>query len=383
MIQITVAFACDYAEEGWPSMDMVGTLLPQALAQADPGVRVERLQPRARRWFGPEAPSGWSPSIRERLINRYFYYPRWLRRQQRERRVFHVVDHTYAHLVHQLPASRTVVTCHDLDAFGCLLDPARTPRPVLFRRAVMRTMRGLQRAARVVCVSRAVCEELIAAGVVERSRTLVVPNGIHPAFTAAPDEGADAEAARLLGAPGRDGALDLLHVGIPIPRKRIDVALDVLARVRRTVPSARLIRVGGPLPADSRALAARLGVAEHVVQLPFVPPQLLAAVYRRASALIVPSDREGFALPVAEALACGTPVLANDLPALRETGGTLAQYRSNTDVEGWCRDIAALGARTSGQAGRWRDSARAHAARFTWGAAAERLAPIYRELSSR
>jgi len=383
MSDVTVVFLCDYAEEGWPSMDLVGTLLPQAVEQQDHAIRVERRQPRARRWFGPEGGDGWAPSIHERLVNRYLFYPRWIRRQNTQHRVFHVLDHTYAHLVHDLPADRTVVTCHDLDAFSCVLDPDRSARPWLFRQAVRRTMRGLRRAARVACVSQAVHDDLVAAGIVERSKTLVVPNGIHPAFTAATDAGDAAEAARLLGPSTGSSQIDLLHVGIPIPRKRIEVALRVLAHLRRTQVAARLIRVGGALPPDLRTTAARLGVAEHIVELPFLAPAVLAAVYRRASVLLVPSDREGFALPIAEALACGTPVVANDLAVLRETGGGLARYRDNADVEGWCGEIAALIARSPDEADRWRASARDHAERFSWGAAAERLLPIYRELSSR
>lgn len=383
MTSLRVTFLCDYAEEGWPSMDQVSTLLPEAVARLDPGVGVERRRPRARRWFGASGGKDWVPSVRERLINRYVFYPRWVRRQERGHRVFHVLDHSYAHVVHELPAERTIVTCHDLDAFGCMLDPRQFPRPWLFRRAVLRTVRGLQRAAVVACVSEPVREALVAAGIAERCRTLIVPNGIHPAFAAEPKPHDVAEAARLLGVPHASPVVDLLHVGIPIRRKRIDVALEVLAHVRRACPSARLIRVGGLLPAELRARAGRLGLEKHVLELPFLAPGVLAAVYRRASVLLVPSDAEGFALPILEALACGTPIVANDLPVLRDTGARLPRFRSNGDIDGWGRDIAALLTRTSEEASHWRASARAHAARFSWGAAAERFLPVYRELNSR
>lgn len=378
-----VAYLCDYAEEGWPSMDLVATELPRAVEQVDPAVRVERLQPVGRSWFGTAPRNGWNPSIRERLVNRYVFYPSWLRRQPLADRVFHILDHSYAHLLDELPAARTVVTCHDLDAFRCVLNSRTSPRPWLFRRAVRRTLRGLQRAAAVVCVSEAVREELIASGIAPRERILVVPNGIHPAFTSDVPAEDESEARKLLGSHSNSRSIDLLHVGIPIERKRIDVAIRTLARLRESGSPSRLIRAGGSLPRALRELAADLRVGEHIVELPFVSAGVLAAVYRRASVVLLPSDREGFGLPLVEALASGTPVIASDIPVLNEVGGLLARYRSNADVEGWCRDIATLVARPDDERVAWKTAARAHARTFSWERAAQRLVPIYRELSSR
>jgi glycosyltransferase involved in cell wall biosynthesis len=136
------------------------------------------------------------------------------------------------------------------------------------------------------------------------------------------------------------------------------------------------------LPPDVRAHAARLGVAESVLELPFLAPAELAAVYRRAAVVLLPSDAEGFGLPVIEAFACGTPVIANDLAVLRETGGTLARYHPNENVAGWADEVLTVVQRSAQDADRWKTAARAYAARFTWEAAAQRLLPIYRELDS-
>ena len=71
----------------------------------------------------------------DRLLNRFVLFPRYARRSAARFDLFHVVDHTYAQLVHALPAGRAGVYCHDLDAFRCLLDPAADPRPRWFRGA--------------------------------------------------------------------------------------------------------------------------------------------------------------------------------------------------------------------------------------------------------
>lgn len=382
MTGLHLAFVCDYAEEGWPSMELVSTLLPEAVASvAGPTAHVERLQPRAPRRLERVAGSRWPAPIGDRLINRYVDYPRWLRGRASSDHVYHVLDHTYAHLVRTLPARRTVVSCHDVDAFRCLMDPARARRSWMFRRLVHRTLDGLRQAAKVVCASEAVRDELAEARLVDPARLLVVPHGVHPAFTPARNAAAEAEAARLLGGEKSD-RIELLHVGIPIPRKRIDRALAVLAAIGRVRAGARLIRVGGPLTADLRARAGRLGVAEQITELPPLSPEVLAAVYRRANVLLMPSDAEGFGFPVIEALACGTPVVASHLPSLRQTGGAVARYVMTDDVNGWCSEVWAATGRSPEELERWRVTALAHAARFTWQAAAETLLPTYRELNA-
>ena len=64
----------------------------------------------------------------------------------------------------------------------------------------------------------------------------------------------------------------------------------------------------------------------QVIRLPFVPDATLAALYRRATCLVVPSLAEGFGLPALEAMACGTPVVASRIPALEEVCADAAEY---------------------------------------------------------
>jgi glycosyltransferase involved in cell wall biosynthesis len=73
----------------------------------------------------------------------------------------------------------------------------------------------------------------------------------------------------------------------------------------------------------------------HVTELGTVPDTRLASLLRGARALLMPSFAEGFGLPVAEALAHGTPVLCSDLPALREAGGDVPEYLDPLDTPAW------------------------------------------------
>ena len=71
-----------------------------------------------RRWTRlPLVGGGSRAQLGDRLTGRLWDYPRWLAPRARDFDVFHIVDHSYAHLIRALPADRTIVTCNDTDAF--------------------------------------------------------------------------------------------------------------------------------------------------------------------------------------------------------------------------------------------------------------------------
>jgi glycosyltransferase involved in cell wall biosynthesis len=215
-------------------------------------------------------------------------------------------------------------------------------------------------------------------------RIVVIPNGVHPSFSTEPDSRADAEARSLLGPTVASAdAPHILHVGSTVKRKRLDVLLRVFALVREEFPRARLIRVGGPFTAAQKELSERLGLRDSVVVLPFVETEILAALYRSASVLLQTSEREGFGLPVIEAMACGTPVVASDLPVLREVGGDAALYCPVEDVEGWAATVLRLLNERREQPHLWSNrgaTAQARAAKYSWAEHTSRMVALYQEL---
>jgi glycosyltransferase involved in cell wall biosynthesis len=378
-----VAVVCDLLEENWPSMDLVGEMLLSNLRKDhSASILATCLRPPMRRRFTRVARAGNIPFNADRFLNRFWDYPRWLGRQNQDFDLFHVVDHSYAQLVHQLPAARTVVTCHDLDLFLCLLDSAVTRRSPPFKAMARYVLRGLCKATRVTCDSDTTRNQLIAYGIVPAERLVTIRNGVHPSCMPAPDLVADAEAARLLGPIGED-AIEILHVGSTIPRKRIDVLVRVFASLREELPKARLIRVGGPLTAAQAELVDGFSLREAVVELPFLDRSVLAAVYRRAALLLQPSEREGFGLPVIEALACGTPVVASDLPVLKEAGGQVATYCTVGDVRAWSESIIKILYERRHDPDRWsvrRLAGIAHARKFSWAAYTKQVVALYHQL---
>lgn len=380
MSPLRVAIIADYPEEGWPSMDLVADMLMAEFNDGGAGIDATLVRPVLPRRLS-RISSARAAFTADRMTARLWDYPRLIRGISGKFDVYHVVDHSYSQLVHELPCGRTLVTCHDLDTFRSVLARGVENRSAPFRVMTRHILDGFRKAAHVACDTAATRDEVLGLARIPPGRASVVHNAPHPACTPLPDA-ADAEAARLLGTGER--WTDLLHVGSTIPRKRVEDLLRIVAAIPQRQPDIRLVRAGGAFTPAQESLARELGVTTIV--LPFVDRRVLAAVYRRAALVLVPSEREGFGLPVLEALACGTPVVASAIPALREVGGDAATYCAVGDIGEWARAVASLlDERASGE-GAWQhrtSAGLARAAEFTWQRYAERVADIYRHLSLR
>lgn len=230
-----------------------------------------------------------------------------------------------------------VVTLHDLTALKRRSEHLRTSvRPRLRQLAV-------QRAERVIVPTAALAGDAFARLGLEPERVVVIheaPDVIM--YRRTPSQIADAR--ERFGLPERY----LLWVGglqHPDPGKHI----AKLAATPRELP---LVLVGA-----TRPWAHEL---PNVTLTGYVSDEHLAAIYSGAHALVVPSEDEGFGLPAVEALACGTPVVACDVPALREVLSERATFVEMGDLdaliaaaEAACRPAPAPPPWT------WQDAARA------------------------
>jgi glycosyltransferase involved in cell wall biosynthesis len=238
-----------------------------------------------------------------------------------------------------------VVTLHDLVALKRRSEYLRTG--VRFRLRYM----AVQRAARVIVPTETVKEDAVAHLRLEPDRVTVIPEAAAPLMT--PRDDAEVAAVRR-----RYGLPDdyLVWVGgleHPDPRKRV----AELADTPRDLP---LVLVG---PAKQWAYEMA-GERPDITLTGHVDDDALAAIYTGARALVFPSDDEGFGLPTVEALACGTPVVACDLPALREVLGDRATFVECDDLIGLL-EAAAEVARPAPAPPEWSWD---DAARATWAA---------------
>ena len=173
---------------------------------------------------------------------------------------------------------------------------------------------------------------------------------------------------------------EVLHVGSTIGRKRIQDVLGIFARLRAGIPKLRLLRVGGVFTSEQQRLVRKLGLTNFIDEFPRVETSQLATLYRRARVVIQPSESEGFGLPVIEAMACGTPVIASDIPVLREVGGNAAEYCPVGDIGAWTsRTLQVLNENPTRREMR-RLACIEQASQFSWSQYASRMAHLYREV---
>jgi glycosyltransferase involved in cell wall biosynthesis len=221
----------------------------------------------------------------------------------------------------------------------------------------------------VVVPSAATATDVVGAGVDAR-RVVVVPYA-HEARLASEAEVAAVRARH--GLPERY----VLWVGTVEPRKNLPVVVEAHRRLRRRRPEVGLVLVG---PAGwEEDLDAVLGADRSAASvLGFVPAGELAALYRGAEALCYPSLREGFGLPVLEAMAQSTPVVTSAGTSTAEVlgpDGGAGRAVEPTDAAAVADALAEVV--EPGRREAMAEAAAARAGEFTWARTAGALAEVY------
>jgi glycosyltransferase involved in cell wall biosynthesis len=327
--------------------------------------------PNQRRTIVLDAPHATGRSRLGRAWLRYVTYPQLVRR--REARAFHILDHGYAHAIRALDPGRTVVTCHDLIP----LLAAEGVIPMSLSATVARTFRWriaqLRRARVVIAVSNATKATLERYADVAPARITVVPQGVSAIFR--PNRSG---AERTRAAAGLDAAtIVLLQVASRARYKNTPAALHALAWLRATLGDrVVLARVGAPMFADEVDLASRLGVLSAVREIGSVDDETLVGWYNAAAALVFPSLWEGFGWPPLEAMACGTPVVTSNTPAIAEVVGDAGILVPPGDANALAAGVERVVTdRTFAQSLRQKGFARASA--FTWARTAAATMAVY------
>jgi glycosyltransferase involved in cell wall biosynthesis len=273
----------------------------------------------------------------------------------------------------------SIVTVYDL-SFKLTPDKFRQRRAQRLYLSAF-TAHSCRRARRVIAISESTKEDVIRFWGIDRDRVDVAYPGLHPAFRPLPRPEVESFRARR-SLPDRF----ILYLGTLEPRKNLTTLIRAFSNLQSRSASLRglssqisnlhLVLAGakGWLYHDLFALVQELNLTGQVFFPGFVPADELVLWYNAAAVFAYPSSYEGFGIPVAEALACGRPVVTSNVSSLPEAGGEAAIFAPPSDVDA-LRDALARALALEPEA-----LARgpAHAARFTWAATAAQTAASYR-----
>ncbi len=267
-----------------------------------------------------------------------------------------------------------VVTIHDVsyqqhpEWYPYRRDPARRR---FYRRSALA-------ADLVITDSRYSGREIQAAYGIPPERVRVVPLGVGPPFV---PETESLRRASLVAPP------TILHVGDLHPRRNAGVLVDALAALRTShaaLSDTELILVGkdcGSLKA-LEARAEELGIARAVRFERHADDPTVVNLLRRASVFAYPSLYEGFGLPVLEAMACGTPVIASNAASIPEVVGGAGILTEPLDVKAWVDALVAV-LISPERAAALRSAGLARAALFPWTRTAALTLEVYASVARR
>ncbi len=276
--------------------------------------------------------------------------------------------HSMAFVSPILSNTPSVVTVYDL---SFLHFPDKFPR---LQRAYLQsqTARSCLHARRVITISESGRQDVHHCFHVPLERIDVVVPGVDPAFQPLP-------ATEVNEFRQRNGLQHqiILHVGTLQPRKNIPLLLEALAKLDRRDVDLVLAGGKGWLYDEIFARVVELGLEDQVHFTGYVPDEDLPLWYNVATLLAFPSAYEGFGLPVVEAMACGTPVVAARSSSIPEAGGTAALYFDPRNVNTLVEHIASiLDDASLGES--LREKGLIQAQRFSWERAGQETAHVYK-----
>lgn len=222
----------------------------------------------------------------------------------------------------------TVVTLHDLAflRFPHVLTRAKR----LYHRTF--TVRSLRRASALITVSESTKQDAHELIGVPLERIHTVYTCIDERFTRLPS---DEEVAAFRDQQRLNDGF-VLYIGTLEPRKNIPALIDAYALARRRYNMReKLVLAGGKgwLYESIYRKVEEMGLREEIIFPGFVTDAEQVLWYRAASAFAYPSLYEGFGIPVAEALACGTPAVTSNISSLPEAGLQLALCVNPYDID--------------------------------------------------
>ena len=286
------------------------------------------------------APEPWSDDLEnlwhsgnplKKYYERFYNHPRTV--NQLDADLFHIIDHTNAHVAYGLKKSgkSVVVTCHDLVQYvypEILKNQSRFP--ALSMAVWQHSVRGIAAADGAIAISSNTAQDVTKWLNVEPAKVSVVLNGVDPSFRVLESQIVAEWREKHIRSPEE---ICLLNVGSNHQRKNIETVLKVVKQLADRDISIRLWKIGEQFTNEQQQFIEANNLAEHITFLGKPNHEELVLLYNAADILLAPSLYEGFGLTILEAMGCGTPTITSNVSSLPEVAGNAAVLVEPMDVD--------------------------------------------------
>ncbi|MEN9869037.1 MAG: hypothetical protein RLZZ171_20 [Cyanobacteriota bacterium] len=332
------------------------------------------------------APQPWSNNLENlwrtgnpirKYYERFYHHPKAVKQVDAD--LFHIIDHSDAHIAYGLKkiGKPVVVTCHDLVQFiypEIMKNQARFPT---FSLAVWQyCVKGITLADSIIAVSSNTAKDVAHWLNVTPDKIAVVPNGVDTVFDLIDKKAVADWKQQYTKSPNE---ICLLHVGSNQQRKNIETVLKVIKAIADKDIPVRLWKVGGDLYPEQEQYIAANNLGEHITLVSNPEPQTLINFYNAADVLVAPSLYEGFGLTVLEAMACGTPTITSNVSSIPEVAGNAAVLVDPTDVVAITEAVLRIN-RDPAFRQDLIDRGLARVKEFSWKKTAEQTAQLYEQV---
>jgi glycosyltransferase involved in cell wall biosynthesis len=220
----------------------------------------------------------------------------------------HLTNQELAYLLKYLDLEKTVVTCHDLIPWAYENNHSKIWK---------NNMEGLRRADEIITISQFSKMEIMKYLDYPEERIHIVNDAVdHDSYYPKRDR----KILERFKIP--DNHKVLLYVGSETPRMNLDFLLKSLAKLKKTIPDFKLLKIGEPQSFGARnhflKSIKEMGLQEQVIFVGYVPEADIPKWYNASDLLVYPCLYAGFGLPPLEAMACGTPVITSNTSSLPE-----------------------------------------------------------------
>lgn len=354
------------------SMNVYANGVAKGLKKVRPDWEILELMPK----FPHKSANALSGGL-QKYYHRYWHYPRSFSKVPAD--IYHVIDHSDAHLVYWLKKfnAATVVTCHDLIN---LVHPetfrGKSRFPLISMKTWKWAIRGMEKADRVIAVSRHTAKDITKYFNHRLSEIAIIPNAVDTKFHCLKQE--EIQAFRQKHNLTAENFY-LLNVGSNNARKNVFTVLKVLAQLKKQGLNIYLWKAGTSFDREQQAFIKTNDLEQNIKYWGEPDDETLIKLYNAADVLVAPSLYEGFGMTILEAMACGTPVITSNRSSLPEVAGSAAILTEPRDLV--AIETAILQLR---QSVAYRqtliDKGLERVKQFTWELTAEKVACVYEQL---